>query len=63
MCVIVDHGKSVERRVVKVSPGDQNLLEVVDGLGEGEMVVLEPTQTSPNTTRWASGVSEPKPSG
>jgi HlyD family secretion protein len=37
----VDHDDSVERRAVRVSQATQDLLEVVDGLSEGEEVVLD----------------------
>ena len=39
----VDHEKSVERRAVKVVQASRDMLEVIDGLSEGEVVFLEPT--------------------
>jgi HlyD family secretion protein len=39
----VDHDETIERRAVKVSQATQDLLEVVDGLSEGEEVILEPS--------------------
>ena len=38
----VHHEKSVERRTVKVIQASQNMLEVIDGLSEGEAVLLSP---------------------
>ncbi len=38
----VDHQKSVERRIVKVALASRDMLEVIDGLGEGEAVFLDP---------------------
>ncbi len=38
----VDHGKSVERRAVKVTLASRDMLEVTDGLSEGEVVFLAP---------------------
>lgn len=39
----VDHEKSVERRPVKVTQASRDMLEVVDGLTEGEVVFLDPS--------------------
>jgi HlyD family secretion protein len=38
----VDHEKSVERRAVKVTQASRDMLEVIDGLSEGEVVFLDP---------------------
>jgi HlyD family secretion protein len=38
----VDHEKTVERRAVKVAQASRDMLEVVDGLSEGEVVFLDP---------------------
>ncbi len=42
----VDHEKSVERRAVKVVQASRDMLEVIDGLSEGEVVFLDPTLLS-----------------
>ena len=39
----VDHDKSVERRAVKVTQASRDMLEVVGGLSEGEVVFLDPS--------------------
>lgn len=39
----VAHEDGLERREVRVGQSNQDLLEVTDGLGEGEQVVLHPT--------------------
>jgi hypothetical protein len=38
----VDHEKSVERRPVKVTQASRDMLEVIDGLSDGEVVFLAP---------------------
>ena len=38
----VEHEKSVERRPVKVTQASRDMLEVIDGLSEGEAVFLDP---------------------
>ena len=47
----VNHDDSVERRPVKVSQGDEGLLEVVEGLDEGEQVVVDPSQVDLGSSR------------
>jgi HlyD family secretion protein len=38
----VGHADSVERRAVKVTMASRDMLEVIDGLSEGEVVILNP---------------------
>jgi HlyD family secretion protein len=47
----VDHDDSVERRAVKVSQATRDLLEVVDGLNEGEEVILHPSLVQTELSR------------
>jgi HlyD family secretion protein len=47
----VDHEKSVERRAVKVTQASRDMLEVVDGLSEGEVVFLNPAILASRTAQ------------
>ena len=49
-CYVVGHDR-FERRPVKATPASHDLLEVIEGLSEGEEVVLEPNQVPPVTSR------------
>ena len=40
----VAHEDGLERREVKLGQSNQDLLEITDGLGEGEQVVLNPSR-------------------
>jgi HlyD family secretion protein len=47
----VEHADSVERRAVKVSPATEDLVEVIEGLDEGEEVVLDPALLASTSTK------------
>jgi HlyD family secretion protein len=47
----VDHADSLERRAVKVNTASRDLVEVVEGLDEGEEVVLDPALLTSASSR------------
>jgi HlyD family secretion protein len=47
----VDHEDSVERRPVKVTQATEDYLEVIEGLSEGEEVVVDPSRVSASASR------------
>jgi HlyD family secretion protein len=47
----VDHEDSIERRPVKVTQATEDYLEVLEGLTEGEEVVVDPSLVSAGSSR------------
>lgn len=60
VCYVV-HDDSLERREVKLGEGTQELLEISEGLHEGEEVVLNPilSEVEQDTTEESPLASEP----
>ncbi len=54
VCYVTNHG-GLERREVKVSPGGLDLLEVNEGLDEGDELILDPSQIDPADVILAGG--------
>lgn len=53
--------EGLERREVKIAPGDEQLLEVTAGLGEGEEVVTDPSRLGPEVPIVAESFLPPDP--
>jgi HlyD family secretion protein len=54
----VAHDDQIERREIKVGQASRDLLEVTEGLGEGEEVVLDPASLSPDIEVASGGEPE-----
>jgi HlyD family secretion protein len=60
ICYVAD-GEDVQRRVVKVSPGNRQVVEITEGLEEGEEVILDPDQFDLGGHRAARPIGQSDP--
>lgn len=54
----VANGEDVQRRVVKVSPGNREVVEITEGLEDGEEVILDPDRLELGGHRTARPIGE-----
>ena len=50
----VDNDDGIERRIVKLGSDNEKFIEILEGLEEGDRVVLNPDVLMDNDTRWLS---------
>ncbi len=60
ICYVAD-GEDIQRRVVKVSPGNREVVEITEGIEEGEEVILEPEQLDLGGHRVAQPIGKTDP--